>query len=217
MAEKTMNKKGLIFVFIGVLCIAAALALFIHNSAETRNASEVSARITGKFRTQVEADRQNSDNTLPTDNPDSKMPAIKIEEKRYTGILEIPSMGIELPVAESFSYAALQQTPCIYSGSVYRDNLVIAAHNYDAHFGRLSSLGFDNEVIFTDAEDNRYYFRTVNIETLNPYQQTDLVEKQNKNDWDMTLFTCNYSGSQRIVVRCRRVRSTSSGEVKNAY
>ena len=208
-----MNKKGLLFVFIGVLCIITALVFFIHNSAETRNAYEISERVTGKLRTQIAAERQNSDNTLPTDNPDRKMPAIQIEKKRYTGILEIPNLEIELPVAEDFSYEALQQTPCIYSGSVYRNDLVIAAHNYDSHFGKLSSLGFDYDVIFTDTEGNRYTFRTVNIETLNPYQHTDLVKKQNENEWDLTLFTCNYSGTQRIVVRCRRVRDTDSESI----
>ena len=206
MAEKTMNKKGLIFIFIGVLCIITALAFFIHNSAETQNAYESSARITYKLRTQLAEKEQSSDNVLPTDNPDREMPAVRIDGKRYAGILEIPSLGIELPVAESFSYAALQQTPCIYSGSVYKDNLVIAAHNYDVHFGRIGSLGFDYDVIFTDIESNRYTFKTFDIETLNPDQYTALVEKQSKNDWDLTLFTCNYSGAQRIVIRCRRVK-----------
>ena len=205
-----MNKKGLLFVFIGVLCIITAIVFFIRNSAETRNAYEISERVAGELKTQIAAEKQNSDNTLPTDNPDRKMPAIRIEEKRYIGILEIPKLEIVLPVAEKFSYEALQQTPCIYSGSVYSNDLVIAAHNYDVHFGRLSSLGFDYDVLFTDTEGNRYSFRTVNIETLNPYQYTDLVEKQKKNEWDLTLFTCNYSGTQRIVVRCRRVRDTES-------
>ncbi len=213
MAEKTMNKKGLIFIFIGVLCIITALAFFIHNSAETQNAYESSARITYKLRTQLAEKEQSSDNVLPTDNPDREMPAVRIDGKRYAGILEIPSLGIELPVAESFSYAALQQTPCIYSGSVYKDNLVIAAHNYDVHFGRIGSLGFDYDVIFTDIESNRYTFKTFDIETLNPDQYTELVEKKNKNEWDLTLFTCNYSGAQRIVIRCRRVRS----EKKDVY
>lgn len=213
MAEKTMNKKGLIFIFIGVLCIITALAFFIHNSAETQNAYESSARITYKLRMQLAEKEQSSDNVLPTDNPDREMPAVRIDGKRYAGILEIPSLGIELPVAESFSYAALQQTPCIYSGSVYKDNLVIAAHNYDVHFGRIGSLGFDYDVIFTDIESNRYTFKTFDIETLNPDQYTALVEKQSKNDWDLTLFTCNYSGAQRIVIRCRRVRS----EKKDVY
>ena len=208
-----MNKKGLIFIFIGVLCIITALAFFIHNSAETQNAYESSARITYKLRTQLAEKEQSSDNVLPTDNPDREMPAVRIDGKRYAGILEIPSLGIELPVAESFSYAALQQTPCIYSGSVYKDNLVIAAHNYDVHFGRIGSLGFDYDVIFTDIESNRYTFKTFDIETLNPDQYTALVEKQSKNDWDLTLFTCNYSGAQRIVIRCRRVRS----EKKDVY
>ena len=208
-----MNKKGLIFIFIGVLCIITALAFFIHNSAETQNAYESSARITYKLRTQLAEKEQSSDNVLPTDNPDREMPAVRIDGKRYAGILEIPSLGIELPVAESFSYAALQQTPCIYSGSVYKDNLVIAAHNYDVHFGRIGSLGFDYDVIFTDIESNRYTFKTFDIETLNPDQYTALVEKQSKNDWDLTLFTCNYSGAQRIVIRCRRVIS----EKKDVY
>ena len=83
-----MNKKGLIFIFIGVLCIITALAFFIHNSAETQNAYESSARITYKLRTQLAEKEQSSDNVLPTDNPDREMPAVRIDGKRYAGILE---------------------------------------------------------------------------------------------------------------------------------
>ena len=43
----------------------------------------------------------------------------------------------------------------------------------------------------------------VNLEMLKPNQNDVLMEKQHENDWDITLFTCNFSGTERITVRCK--------------
>ena len=89
---------------------------------------------------------------------------------------------------------------------MYTRDLVIAAHNYDMHFGRISSLNFDSKVIFTDTENHRYVTQVVDIETLRPDQVEELTTKTKKNDWDLTLFTCNYSGSERVTLRCKLVK-----------
>ena len=41
---------------------------------------------------------------------------------------------------ESWSYPKLKVAPCRYRGSAYLDDLIIAAHNYDRHFGRINTL-----------------------------------------------------------------------------
>ena len=50
------------------------------------------------------------------------------------GILEIPALDLNL-VISSWSYSSLRLAPCRYSGSAYKGDLVIAAHNYQSHFG----------------------------------------------------------------------------------
>ena len=131
------------------------------------------------------------------------MPEMTVDGERYAGILRIPELELELPVLAFFDYDSLQVTPCLYSGTIYRRNMVIGAHNFDAHFGRISALGIGSEVDFTDVENNTYRCRVVNLETLKPDQNDVLTEKAHEGDWDITLFTCNYSGTERVTVRCK--------------
>ena len=196
-----MNKKALIFIFAGLLCIMAALALYVFNTIQSKNAEKASENIVASLSEQIKLEGEESA-SFPTDNPDRAMPAIEVENNMYVGILSIPSLELELPVGDTLSCDLLQSTPCLYSGSIYKRNMVIGAHNYDSHFGRISSLGLGDEVTFTDAENHVFNCEVVNLETLRPDQNDVLTEKQSKDDWDITLFTCNYSGSERITVRC---------------
>ena len=41
------------------------------------------------------------------------------------------------------------------------------------------------------------------IEMLKPDQVTDMVQSS----WDLTLYTCNYTASQRFTVRCKLTES----------
>ena len=200
-----MSKKGVVFIIIGVLCLASAAALLMFNKVESDNAYSESVRIAGIMTEQMKS-AENEDVEFPTNNPDREMPEIYVEGMGYTGILEIPDLDLMLSVASEFDYGTLQISPCIYSGSMYTRDLVIAAHNYDMHFGRISSLNFDSKVIFTDTENHIYVTQVVDIETLRPDQVEELTTKTKKNDWDLTLFTCNYSGSERVTLRCKLVK-----------
>ena len=171
------------------------------NAAEGSSPGTSSQRIVASLKEQI-AKESESTAELPTDNPDRVMPALTVEGERYVGILSIPALDLTLPVGEWFSDDSIQVTPCLYSGSIYKRDMVIGAHNYDAHFGRISTLGIGDEVKFTDAEGHEFDCEVVNIETLRPEQTEELTVKKSKNDWDISLFTCNYSGSERVTVRC---------------
>ena len=88
--------------------------------------------------------------------------------------------------------------PCLYYGSVYDNNMVICAHNYKRHFGRLKELMSGDLVLFTDLERNQYIYEVIMAETIDAYQ----VDKMLEESWNLTLFTCTAGGSKRAAVRC---------------
>ena len=135
-------------------------------------------------------------------NPKMEMPVVRSNGQDYIGVLEIPSLGLELPIISEWNYARLKKAPCRYAGSAYLDNLVIAAHNYKTHFGRLKELSSGDPVIFTDAEGNRFEYAVVLKETLMPRD----VSEMKSGEFDLSLFTCTVGGSYRVTVRCDRVR-----------
>ena len=106
-------------------------------------------------------------------------------------------LELELPVQAEWSYPALKTSPCRYAGTP-EAGLVIAAHNYEQHFARLNLLTAGDTVEFTDVSGTAHWYTVMQVETLAP----TAVEEMTGGDWDLTLFTCTYSGQARVTVRC---------------
>lgn len=206
-------KKGTILRTVGLLLIASGIALAGYNLITGTRSDERCRDITDELIAQTPTPSPVTD-TAP-DSPDDPytedlpdyildpmrdMPTVVIDGREYIGILRIPSQDIELPVASEWSMDDLATSPCRYSGSVYLDSMVICGHNYVTQFGRLTSLEIGDSVTFTDTEGNVFAYTVTELETVAPdgqiYMQTG--------DWDMTLFTCTVSGTDRVTVRCDR-------------
>lgn len=134
-------------------------------------------------------------------NPDMEMPITVIESNEYIGILDLPVLGISLPVMSDWSYPQLKIAPCRYKGSAYTGDLIISAHNYERHFGRLTSMIPGDEVRFTDVDGNVFCYAVCGKEKLDMRNVQGMME----GEWDMTLFTCVPGGARRETLRCRLV------------
>ena len=148
-------------------------------------------------------------------NPDMDMPEYTLKslgDVACIGILEIPALNLELPVISSWSYSSLRLAPCRYSGSAYKGNLVIAAHNYQSHFGGLRTLPEGSEVFFTDAVGNRFSYYVAVTEALTPWSVDDMTS----GEWPLTLFTCTLDSQNRVTVRCEYSEAMENWD-RNAY
>ena len=188
--------KSLVCFAVGFLLIFAALGLVAHNLLQDKQAESLSASVAEELRTV--AGEAVSGQSVPSEAP---MPAERIGDSFYIGVLRIPSKGLELPVARDWSYEQLRSTPCRYAGSAYSDDLVIAAHNYASHFGSLDELSYGDEVSFTDVQGNAFVYEVASIEKLEP----DAVDVMIDSDYELTLFTCTLGGADRMTVRCTEV------------
>ena len=119
----------------------------------------------------------------------------------YIGVISIPAIDIKLPVMSNWSYPKLKISPCREFGSSRTDDLVIAAHNYESHFGKLGSVSVGDNVIFTDMDgvENHYIVQKTDI-----LQPTD-VDAVEHSGYDLVLYTCTYGGKTRITVFCDRI------------
>lgn len=194
------SKNGFIFTILGLICISLALLLSIYNIYEDYHAGQSSNEVIDELTQEI---INNKENKETTDHPDKEMPTKYINNHYYIGVLEVPSINLSLPVMEDWSYQQLKIVPCRYTGSVYKDNMVIAGHNYTNHFMKIARLSAGSEIRFVDVEGNVYYYKIVNIEKLKPTDVEYLT--QESDDWDLTLFTCTLGGGKRIAIRCARV------------
>lgn len=187
---RARRKIGAVCMAMGVVLIASALSLFLWNLwDDNRAASSVDNVLT-----QLVA-------MTGSGSDDTGAEISDVDGRSYIGYLFAPTVGMELPVIDSWSYENLRVAPCVYSGSAAEDDLVICAHNYSSHFGVLTSLSIGDPVYFTDMSGKTITYEVEEIEELAPTAVEDMIA----GDYDLTLFTCNYSGQARVTVRCNRV------------
>ena len=142
--------------------------------------------------------KDDSINTEITVEEIKTMPIEKIDGIEYIGMVEIPSLNISLSILNETSERNLELSPTRYSGSVYTDDLIIAGHSYKNHFRYIKKLTGGDEVVVIDCDGNRFTYVVKYVETVGGYE----VDKMMEGDWDLTLFTCTNSGSDRLAVRC---------------
>lgn len=201
MKIKREYKPGTWLIRGGMLLIAAALFLTGYNLWDERRAAASAEQVLEELRRDPESsDPDEGQGGIPDYllNPDMEMPVIEIDGIKYIGTLEIPAFDISLPIAAEWSYEKLRTAPCRYAGSAYKNNLVIAAHNYRAHFGLLKELSAGARVTFTDTDGNVFTYDVTEVQILEPLD----IEEMISGEWDLTLFTCTLSGQTRLAVRC---------------
>lgn len=196
-----MKKKlGITFMAVGVICIAVAVVVLLYNNIESKRSLEHSSAIMGSL---MEAISDNELNPYEEDPFDTDMLTVEIDGYHYIGYLFIPKINLELPVMAEWDYTRLKLSACRYYGSTKTDNLVIAAHNYRSQFGYLDNVAEGDVVMFTDMEGKTISYKVTVLELLQP---SDTNKVKDTGD-DLILYTCNYRGNARIVVRCTRTNS----------
>ena len=210
---KSKTRMGNILLAAGALFLAAALLLTGSNLYEAYQAGQASECLSQEVSSRIESQSQDADSLSQAAlaggeeetpeylrNPEMEMPVEEIEGNGYIGLLEIPALGLSLPVMSEWSYPNLKLAPCRYSGSAYTGDFTIAGHNYSTHFGPIGGLNAGDSITFTDMQGNCFAYEVQAVEVLEP----TAIEEMLSDDWDLTLFTCTTGGQARVAVRCVR-------------
>lgn len=190
-----LRKIGILLVLIGLLLIAYSVNLGISIFNDEKNASFVNNEVIKELHTII-------DEKTPDFSDKDDLPSIEIDGNRYLGIIEVPSVQMSLPVYKDWDYDKLKIGPCLYTGSFYNNDMIIMSHNYSNQFDLLKKTNLEDIIYFISADKVIYTYKIEYVETLEPTQVEYL---ETKTDWDLTLFTCNFQGITRHVIRCSRV------------
>ena len=200
------TKIGPFFMALGLLLLIGAAGLSAYNKWDENRADSAATETVQLLRTKtpdlhvLDPEGELIPNYVL--DPEREMPIIQIDGNDYVGFLDIPVLELSLPVMAEWSYPNLKISPCRFTGTVYKDDMVLAAHNYDRHFGRLKTLEIGDEVLFTDGDGNVFTYEVCSLEQLLPTQVEEMTEG---GGGDLTLFTCTIGGQQRVTIRCTRV------------
>lgn len=208
------KKAGVVFVIAGAVLILSALLLYLYNQNEESKANAYAENVLSDVRDVIDAPTFLPIEALPvetepaepteTEPVSTDMTVVTIDGYDYIGYLSIHDLGLELPVMSDWTYAQLKLCPCRHVGSTKTDDLVIAAHNYQKHFGQIKSLPIGSPISFTDMDGVVTQYAVSKIETLPP----TAVEEVLYSEYDLILYTCTYGGGSRITAFCNRVDQT---------
>ena len=199
------KRADIVIIAVGAVLILSALLLLIYNRCEDVRAGQEAESLLASVEAAISAQEMAAPNkpestealSLPLD---PEMPVVTLGGYEYVGYVEIPTLGLKLPVMAEWDYTRLQIAPCRQFGSSRTDNLVIAAHNYDTHFGKLRELSEGETVLLTDMEGIVSTYCVEKLETLSP----DAVDTVLNSGYDLVLYTCTKGGKTRVTVFCDR-------------
>lgn len=205
---KEKGKAGNFLITAGSLLLAVALFLVGYNMVDEYRAGKTADHVLEVLRQQIsiQEEQETQEDTVPEQielpdyilNPDMEMPIQEIEGYDYIGMIDIPSLGLSLPVMSEWSYPKLKLAPCRYHGSAYTGCLTIIAHNYRTHFGLLREVPVGIQVFFTDVKGRQFSYEVSTVETI----EATAIEDAVSSAWDLTLITCTTGGQARLAVRC---------------
>ena len=199
---------GVICIFLGVVCILSSVGFVVYNRWEDQNAEGIAKDLLEDVQSIM--DEKQPEQPLPADTvnlPDdpekipTEMATVKVDGYDCIGVLSVPVLDLELPVLTDWSYAKLKKAPCHYYGTYYEKDFVIAAHNYQSHFGKLSELQPKDLILFTDVSGTVYCYEVVLLETL----PGNATEEMITSGFDLSLYTCTPGGASRVTVRCNAI------------
>lgn len=220
-----MKNRGNLLTGLGVLLIVAALFLAGYNLWDDYRAGQSSQNVLGQVTELLleenvdgisanieeygfaDATDQTEESNIPeyVKNPHMDMPEKEINGQMYIGVVEIPSLELELPIISDWDDTKLKISPCRYVGSAYLNNMILSGHSYKNHFRYIRNLVNGDSIIFTDMDGNRFEYEVILQEVI----MADDVEGMLDGEWDLTLFTCTPGGKSRNTVRCRLVEEVN--------
>lgn len=199
---------------MGAVLVLAALLLLAYNNREAGEAEAGAQVMLEEIRQQLPAatarptesaepspvlksteEPEHAQEPIPAVSEAPDAPEVQ-KDCEYIGILSIPELEVELPVMAEWDYALLKLAPCRHMGAARTDDLVIAAHNYQSHFGELHDLKAGAEVRFTEMDG------TVNDYILAKEPEkvaADAVETVLGSEHALVLYTCTPGGKARVA------------------
>ena len=139
-------------------------------------------------------------NGLPDDRVNPTMPVLEIDGNNYAGTLEIPAYDTFLPIGGQWSRTKILRYPCIYTGSIFDDSLILGGSDAPGQLDFMKKISNGDLLWITDMTGIRMCYEVSAIE-----RTTDVsAEHLSKKESDLILFVRNTYAFDYTVVRCTR-------------
>ena len=189
-----IKKKEIIILVLFIIVVSAG-AIFVKNwFRDKKQEKEIQALINVEFNGEAggtenaaSGDTQKTDDTVTGNS---------------IAVLQIPSQGIKGIVKEGTDNQTLKNYIGMFKGAAMPGqvgNFSVAAHNniYTEIFRNLNKVNIGDELRVT-TKSATYFYKITSKQTVTP---TSIEVINNSDKREITLITCNYNASARIVLK----------------
>lgn len=193
--------KEIIFLIV-IIAIVSSVAIFVKNWIRNKNQEkEIEALINVEFK--GTAGNTSTDDVASGTAEEKKQVADEVTVSgNAIAVIQIPSQGIKGVVKEGTDNQTLKNYIGMFKGSSLPGqvgNFSVAAHNniYTEIFRNLNKVNIGDEVKVT-TKDSTYTYKVTSKQTVSP---TSIEVINNTDKSEITMITCNYNASARVVVK----------------
>ena len=127
----------------------------------------------------------------------NSMPAAEINGENYVGLLVIPDYNAKYPVGASWENSRRNRYPCVYSGNLYDNSLIIGGINSAAQYNFASDIDIGAKIRITDLYGQVFMYEVMMVNHMN--SESDITSQGE----DFTFFVIANSSAEYIIIRCR--------------
>jgi len=134
------KRRGIVWIVLGLLLLIGAAGLTLYNMKQEADAGEESEVVMEELTqalTQVElkpAVTKPTKEIIIASVTEPEPEPLEMDGRYYMGLITFPSLQLQLPVQNEWSYDNLKVSPCRMKGTPLTGDLVVLAHNYRTHF-----------------------------------------------------------------------------------
>lgn len=203
-----MIRKILAAIFITTGLAAMSVPLFYHfygNHKTNELIEQFEQNMEQEHKEDGEKEEEKEAEAADTKAPISEEDAALLSSGDVIGLIEIEALELKYPIVEgadskqlAYGIGHIPDTAAIGG----KGNCVLAGHRgsrYGTYFKYLNRLSEGDMVKVTDKEGNVYQYEVVSSEVVGPYDNS--VKAQGE-ETELTLLTCENSGTMRLIYHC---------------
>lgn len=134
----------------------------------------------------------------PEDYTGVDMPVLELDGVDYVAILEVPSFGISVPVADKWSSRGLFDTPARFYGSAYEHSLVIGGADVAHQLYFCDKIDNGAELTVVDMTGVSFSYTVTKVER----SKSADIDRLSEGEHSLTLFCRDTYSMEYVLVRC---------------
>ena len=189
-----MRKKFSLLQGLGVLILVLGLGILLMQQIRIRQG--------------IREDRENLERILDmlpegesgimSDYSDSEMPILQVGGKDYVCILEIPGLGVRLPVQNQWQSDGISVRSSRFWGSIYDGTLILGGEPCEGQFDFCTQVEVGTQVLLTDMQGTEFQLKVAKIDR----SLSAAYEKLADEAYPLSLFVREKYDNRYVIVRC---------------